>query len=254
MAKKSAGEGRRKRKEEPEKPQNAERWLLTYADMITLLMVFFVVMYALSKVETTKFTALAESLSSAFNMPGIQLESGQGGHSLSPTDAPLRPPPGTGLSPKQSAKRDPFLEKARSTLVSEIKTGSIHISTEARGIVLALSGDVYFREGSATLNEDSINMLEKVAELIVPLPNPVAVEGHSDNTPTPRTDRYGSNLMLSAARAVSVAQTLELLNVPRDRLSATGYGDAKPMRPNDTPEGRAQNRRVEILIRFDAGG
>jgi chemotaxis protein MotB len=252
VAKKSAGGPRPKRKEEPEKPQNAERWLLTYADMITLLMVFFVVMYALSKVEATKFNALAESLSSAFNMPGIQLESGQGGHSYSPTDAPLRPPPGTGLAPKQSSKRDPFIEKARSTLASDIKTGAIHVSTEARGIVLALSGDVFFKEGSATLNEDAINMLERVAELIVPLPNPIAVEGHSDNTPTPRGDRLGSNLMLSAARAVSVAQTLELLNLPKERVSATGYGDAKPARPNDTPEGRAQNRRVEILIRFDA--
>jgi chemotaxis protein MotB len=242
----------RKKKEEPEKPQNAERWLLTYSDMITLLMVLFVVLYAESKVEVTKYNALAESLSNAFNMPGVQSQDGQGGHSLSPTDSILTPPPGSGLAPKRSPKRDPFQEKARSTLSSEIKLGSIHITTEARGIVLALAGDSFFRSGSATLEEGAIATLSKVAELLRSLPNPIAVEGHSDNTLLARDDPMGSNLMLSAARAVAVTEALELLDIPKERLSATGFGDSKPARSNDTPEGRAYNRRVEILIRFDA--
>lgn len=242
----------RKKKEEVEKPQNAERWLLTYSDMITLIMVLFVVLYAESKVEVTKFNALAESLSSAFNMPGVQAREGQGGHSASPTDAVLTPPPGTGLAPKRSPKRDPFQEKAQSTLATEIRTGSIRMYTEARGIVLALAGDTFFKVGSADLEEGSIATLSKVAELLRGLPNPISVEGHSDNTLLPRGDPLGSNLMLSAARAVSVTEALELLDVPKERLSATGFGDTKPARPNDTPEGRAYNRRVEILIRFDA--
>jgi chemotaxis protein MotB len=242
----------RKKKEELEKPQNAERWLLTYSDMITLLMVLFVVLYAQSKVEVTKFNALAESLSNAFNMPGVQAQEGQGGHSLSPTDAILTPPPGTGLSPKKSPTRDRFQEKARSTLATEIKTGSIHVSTEARGIVLALAGDTFFKVGSADLSEGSIGVLSKVAELLRALPNPLAVEGHSDNSLMARGDPFGSNLMLSAARAVAVTEALELLDLPKERLSATGFGDSKPARSNDTPEGRAYNRRVEILIRFDA--
>jgi chemotaxis protein MotB len=241
-----------KKKEEPEKPQNAERWLLTYSDMITLLMVLFVVLYAQSKVEVTKFNALAESLSNAFNMPGVQSRDGEGGHSLSPTEAVLTPPPGSGLSPKKSPKRDPFQEKARSTLASEIKTGTIRMTTEARGIVLALAGDSFFKSGSANLEEGSINTLSKVAELLRNLPNPLAVEGHSDNTLLAREDPMGTNLMLSAARAVAVTEALELLDIPKERLSATGFGDSKPARPNDTPEGRAYNRRVEILIRFDA--
>ena len=172
----------RKKKEEVEKPQNAERWLLTYSDMITLIMVLFVVLYAESKVEVTKFNALAESLSSAFNMPGVQAREGQGGHSASPTDAVLTPPPGTGLAPKRSPKRDPFQEKAQSTLATEIRTGSIRMYTEARGIVLALAGDTFFKVGSADLEEGSIATLSKVAELLRGLPNPISVEGHSDNT------------------------------------------------------------------------
>jgi chemotaxis protein MotB len=242
----------RKKKEEPEKPQNAERWLLTYSDMITLLMVLFVVLYAQSKVDIVKFNALAESLSNAFSMPGVQSRDGEGGHSLSPTDAVLAPPPGTGLSPKLSSKKDTFQEKARSTLDTDIRTGAIHISTEARGIVLALAGDSFFKVGSAVLEEGTIATLSKVAELLRSLPNPIAVEGHSDNSPMARGDPWGSNLMLSAARAVAVTEALELLDIPKERLSSTGFGDAKPARPNDTPEGRAYNRRVEILIRFDA--
>jgi chemotaxis protein MotB len=185
-------------------------------------------------------------------MPGVQAREGEGGHSLSPTDAVLTPPPGTGLAPKKSPKTDPFQEKARSTLATEIRTGSIHMSTEARGIVLALAGDSFFKSGSANLEEGSITTLSKVAELLRGLPNPIAVEGHSDNTLMARDDPLGSNLMLSAARAVAVTEALELLDIPKERLSATGFGDSKPARPNDTPEGRAYNRRVEILIRFDA--
>jgi chemotaxis protein MotB len=242
----------RKKKEDPEKPQNSERWLLTYSDMITLLMVLFVILYSMSKVETTKFNALAESLSNAFSMPGVQSRDGEGGHSLSPTNAVLTPPPGTGLSPKKSSKKDSFQEKARSTLDSSIRTGQIHVSTEARGIVLALAGDSFFKVGSADLEEGTIGTLSKVAELLRGLPNPIGVEGHSDNSLMARGDPFGSNLMLSAARAVAVTEALELLDLPKERLSATGFGDAKPARPNDTPEGRAYNRRVEILIRFDA--
>jgi chemotaxis protein MotB len=242
----------RQKKPEEEPKENSERYMLTYSDMITLLMTLFVVLFAMSKVEVAKFNALSESLSNAFSMPGIQSREGEGGHSLSPTDAILTPPPGTGLSPKRSSKRDTFQEKARSTLDTEIRTGSIHMSTEARGIVLALAGDSFFKVGSANLEEGSIATLSKVAELLRGLPNPIAVEGHSDNSLIARGDPLGSNLMLSAARAVAVTEALELLDLPKERLSATGFGDAKPARPNDTPEGRAYNRRVEILIRFDA--
>lgn len=243
----------RKKMPEAEPHENAERYMLTYSDMITLLMTLFVVLYAQSKVDTTKFNALSESLSEAFTqVSGVQAREGDGGHSLSPTDRVLKPAPGTGLSPKKSPKMDNFLEKARSTLTSEIKSGNIHVSTEARGIVLALAGDTFFRSGSARLEEGSLDTLSKVAELIRELPNPIAIEGHTDTTAVGRDESFDSNLMLSAARAVAVTEALELLDLPKERLSATGFGDSKPARPNDTPEGRAYNRRVEILIRFDA--
>ncbi len=238
---------------EPEPEEKLERYMLTYSDMITLLMTLFVILYAMAKVDTAKFNALAESLSEAFTgVSGVQLGEGEGGHAIYSSDTALKPAPGTGLSPKLSSIRDNFLEKATSTLRTSIKTGRVQVNTEARGIVLALAGDTFFRSASAQLDEGAIDSIAQIAELIRDLPNPIAVEGHSDSMPTARGDRYESNLMLSAARAVTVAETLELLDVPKERLSATGFGDAKPMKPNDTPEGRAANRRVEILIRFEA--
>jgi chemotaxis protein MotB len=242
---------RRKKPEAPGPKDNEDRWLLTYADMITLLMVFFVVMYALSKVETTKFQELSESLSVAFNgMPGIQAE-GAGGHSASRTLTPLRAAPGTGLSPRPAKKSTPFMERATSTLQTQINTGAIRLNTEARGVVLGLSGDVFFREGQSALNPDALATLTQVAELLRDLPQPVVVEGYTDSTPLDPKSPFGSNLGLSAARAVSVAEALELLGLSPDRVSAAGYGDSHPLRSNDTPEGRAYNRRVDILIRFD---
>lgn len=242
---------RKKKAGEAEPHENEERWLLTYSDMITLLMVFFVVMYAMSRVETTKYEALSESLSVAFSgMPGIQAE-GAGGHSLSKTNVPIRAAPGTGLSPRPAKSSVPFLERATSTLQAQINTGIVRINTEARGVVLGLSGDVFFREGQASINPEALQTLQQVAELLRELPQPIVVEGYTDTTPVARGGDFTSNLGLSASRAVSVAEALELLGLDKERVSATGFGDAKPLRSNDTPEGRAYNRRVDILIRFD---
>ena len=242
---------RKKKPEEPDKPQNHERWLLTYSDMITLLMVFFVILYAMSSVSTSKYDALAESLSIAFNgLPGIQLEEGSGGHSVVPTPGPPKPPPGTGLSPKVSPKRQMFIEKASSTLTTELRTQAIQMSTEARGIVLSLSGDTFFAPGQAKLAEGTMPSLVKVAEVLESVKEDVVIEGHTDGSPLSRGATFGSNLMLSAARSVNVVEALDLIGVDKKRMSASGFGDAKPARSDDTPEGRAYNRRVDILILF----
>lgn len=242
---------RKKRKEEPEKPENSERWLLTYADLITLMMAFFVVMYAISNTETKKFEAVAESLSTAFSgMPGIQAE-GSGGYALISTNSSLRSAPGTGLSPRASKKATPFIQRATSTLQSGINTGTIRINTEARGVVVGLAGDIFFREGQSGLNPEALAILEEVASLLRDISLPIVVEGYTDDTPVDKTSLYGSNLGLSAARAVAVAEALELLGLSKERVSAAGYGDANPLRSNDSPEGRAYNRRVDILIRFE---
>jgi chemotaxis protein MotB len=144
------------------------------------------------------------------------------------------------------------MERATSTLSTSINTGSIRVITEARGVVLALSGDVFFREGQSSLNSDALGTLEAVAGLLRDTSQPIVIEGHTDATPVGRGEAWSSNLGLSAARAVSVAEALELLGLPAERVSATGFGDSKPLRANDSPEGRAYNRRVDILIRFDA--
>jgi chemotaxis protein MotB len=243
---------RKKKPEEPEKPQNHERWLLTYSDMITLLMVFFVVLYAMSNVSQAKFEALAESLSIVFDgLPGIQLQEGGGGHSVVVTSGPPKTTPGTGLAPKVSPKRSIFMEKATTTLASELRTQAIQMNTEARGIVLSLTGDTFFRPGEAVLKEGTLPSLVKVGELLQSVQDrEIVVEGHSDNSPMSPGGPWPSNLMLSAARSVNVVEALDLIGVSKARMSATGFGDSKPARTNDTPEGRAYNRRVDVLILF----
>jgi len=242
---------KKRKPEEPDKPQNHERWLLTYSDMITLLMVFFVVLFALSSVEQSKYEALAESLSIAFNgLPGIQLQEGGGGHSIIVTSGPPKTTPGTGLSPKMSPKRLIFMEKATTTIASELKTQAIQMNTEARGIVLSLSGDTFFRPGDALLAEGVMPSLVRVAELLQSVKENVVVEGHTDDSAVAPGAKYPTNLMLSAARAVNVVEALDLIGVDRNRMSATGFGDTRPAMPNDKPEGRAYNRRVDILILF----
>ncbi|MEI6389088.1 MAG: flagellar motor protein MotB, partial [Spirochaetota bacterium] len=236
----------KKKPEDPEKPVNHERWLLTYSDMITLLMVFFVVLYAMSSVSTAKFTVLAESLSLAFDgLPGIQLQEGGGGHSVVNTPGPPKPPPGTGASPRVSPRREIFIEKATSTLATEIRTGMIQMNTEARGIVLSLTGDTFFKPGATELAEGTMPSIVKVAELLESVKENIVVEGHTDASPVDRDSPLKSNLLLSATRAVNVVEALDLIGIDKRRMSATGFGDIKPSRPNDTPEGRAYNRRVD---------
>jgi chemotaxis protein MotB len=142
------------------------------------------------------------------------------------------------------------MEKATTTLASELRTQAIQMNTEARGVVLSLSGDTFFASGEAALAEGSMVHLVKVAELLESVKENVVVEGHTDNSLVSREAKYPSNLMLSAARAVNVAEALDLIGVDRNRMSASGFGDTKPSRSNDTPEGRAYNRRVDILILF----
>ena len=138
--------------------------MLTYSDMITLLMTFFIVLYAMATPSATKYKELSESLSAAFGgMPGIQAE-GSGGYALINTNSSLRSAPGKGLSPRRSKRVTPFMQRATSTLQSQINTGTIRINTEARGVIVGLSGDVFFREGQAGLSPEIIATLEPVAE------------------------------------------------------------------------------------------
>ncbi|MBM7856061.1 chemotaxis protein MotB [Desulfohalotomaculum tongense] len=233
--------------------ENHERWLITYADMITLLMIFFIVMYTMSKIDASRFQAIAESLHKAMGGRGAIMYDG----------AP-------GLTPATYEKTDPgdvqTLEMQETQSLLKIKEqiedyleknglqDKVTVELEDRGVVVSFMDVVLFPLGSAELNADSVEIIQKVGGILSQVSNYIRVEGHTDNLPI-NTVRFPSNWELSTARATRVVK--ELINthrLPPERLSATGYGEYRPRRPNDTAENRRHNRRVDIVVlrnRFD---
>ncbi|HVO39814.1 MAG TPA: OmpA family protein [Spirochaetia bacterium] len=240
----------RKIRRPPEHHEDLGRWLLTYADMITLLMLFFIILYAMSNVDTAKYEQLAQALASVFNggeftifdqnttggagvLPGVisgqRVESRGGGKRA-----------GTG---GQSTLRT----QALSSLQNLVKSGRVRVIPTDRGFAISLTSDLYFDSASADLKADMMPVLQEVSDFLARIPNSVIVEGHTDNVP-PDGKKWASNWQLSAERALAVLQALQDYGVAPDRMSASAYGDTRPVQSNDTPEGRSYNRRVDIVI------
>jgi chemotaxis protein MotB len=226
----------RARKQEEDK-ENHERWLITYADLITLLMVFFVVLYAMSMVDQKKYSELSQSLAIVFGQTG---RSGMldGGRTVIPDNAVH----------KQKRNITNTREQIRRMLQSMGLEGKISVRDEGRGIVLSVKDTVFFRPGSADLGSQAREVMSSLGKLLSPLPNSIRVEGHTDNIPI-RNARYYSNWELSTDRAISVLHYLtQNTAISPERLSAAGYGEYKPLTSNDNESGRAVNRRVDIVL------
>lgn len=225
---------------------NKERWLLTYSDLITLLMIFFVVMYALSSINAKKFQAIAMSLSNAMgggrsvlNQPGASI-TGISGGALDELE-----------TAKEMAEAN-NLELIRKELQEFIDRnglgGKVTVKVEERGVVLSFQDVALFPLGSADLTPNAREMIGKIGQILAKTQQYLRVEGHTDNLPI-NTRQFPSNWELSAARATSVVQELiHVLNFTPERLSATGYGEFRPRYPNDSDEHRQQNRRVDIVV------
>ena len=221
-----------------EKHENQERWLLTYADLITLLLVFFVVMYSISKADERKFSKLNASLQRAFNV--IVLE-GQDKTAVAGQDGPAV---GSSLIDDFIGVRTDILK-----LADEMGAqNNVSVTIQKEGIAISLSGNLLFDSGRADLKPESVKILDRIAQRLKNMPNEIRVEGHTDNIPVD-SEMYPTNWELSVARATVVTRYLtEVDGVPSQRLSAQGYGEFKPIVNNDTRENRARNRRVDILI------
>ena len=224
---------RRRRFEDKE---NLERWLLTYADLITLLLAFFIVMYSISQVDAKKFGKMSEALSGVLKGGTVVIKQG----------SQLGIMPGGGVlrtavlkSIGESIEKD-FMgmgnEKLVSTEVSE------------RGLVIHIMESALFRLGSAELTDKALETLDIVAGHLKSLPNHIRIEGHTDDRPI-STVRYPSNWELSSARATEVVRYLiENHGIRPDEISALGYGEFRPLAPNTNDENRAKNRRVDIVV------
>jgi len=273
MATASAKAHRRsKLHEEHEEHVNHERWLITYADMITLLMVLFIVLYSISQVDLAKFKQLKTGIAGGFGGP-TALAAVQGGAGAldgggAVFDAQLT---GNGTQPsaqaaeaaladaqhRASAARQErsVLEQAQHEIQSNLDQeglgDAVKFRLESRGLVVTIVSDkVLFDPGEADLKPQGARVIDKLAAALGRLPNRLSIEGHTDNTPI--SGRYPSNWELSTARATTVLRTMiERYGIAASRLQAAGYADTQPVAGNDDAAGRAANRRVEIVVLAD---
>jgi chemotaxis protein MotB len=244
---------RRKREEEHE---NHERWLVSYADFITLLFAFFVVMYALSSLNEGKYKVLSDSMTNAFRNVTVNAT----GQVIIPQTG-LPTPPRIVAPPKPAQpqpKADPVKQEQREkmknvakdimeALAPLVREGKVRVLETSRGVTIEIADSALFSVGQAQLNIESTRALRAVADVIATSDFPVTIEGHTDNVPI-KTAQFPSNWELSAVRATTVLRIFADAGVPPDRLTAIGYGETRPVEPNDSIEGRARNRRVSIQI------
>lgn len=234
-----------KRRPRDDDNENNDRWLLTYSDMITLLMIFFIMMYVISNVNAEKFQKIAMAFSEAFDSE----------MSSSLEDVTLPELPKLSDEEDDGAGDLSQLIQVKNELEGYLQEkglgNQVSIEMEERGLVISLKDIVLFPSGSANSTPQAKEIIADIGVRLQPLPNYIRVEGHTDNVPI-NTAEYPSNWELSVARATNVVQELIVqCDIASERLSATGYGEYRPKVANDSGENRQMNRRVDILILRD---
>jgi chemotaxis protein MotB len=241
----------RRKRGHPEAPhENGERWLLTYSDLITLLFVLFVVMYAISTTDIRKFVALAQSVSAAFNaevMTGqqpITITDGQDTTEISQTYDQSSSAQATDLRQIEATLEDYAISQG---LGAEVQVG-----TAPQGIVIRLNDALLFSSGRAHLDDKALAVVEKVSAVVRSLPNSIRIEGNTDDQP-PDGGLYPDNWELSTARALAVLGAMTQFGISPDRLSASGYAQYNPIVPNTDDASRTKNRRVDVVVLYPQG-
>ncbi|CUU46914.1 OmpA family protein [Clostridium beijerinckii] len=228
---------------------DTERWMLSYLDFITLMMIFFLMMYAISNVDTKKSQTLANSLKIGFN-------SGNGENVIAVSDSSNSPPTVIDQQNTQN-NSDSIAEEEKLSDVkkkvddlvnnSELK-GSVTTSIQERGLIISFNDSVFFNSGQSTIKPDWQGKLISISKILNDIDNYIHVEGHTDNVAI-NNDYFHSNWQLSAVRAANVVEFLiSKGSVKPERLSSVGYGEYRPVKDNNTEDGRAANRRVDIVI------
>jgi chemotaxis protein MotB len=263
---------RRRRHEDHE---NHEAWAIPYGDLVTLLLAFFVVMYAISSVNEGKYRVLSDSLSEAFHgtprspqpieasgahlQPIEQLPLTQV-HRLISASMPMRhvvpasnPPaaaqPGPAATPVAGpgSDLDEVAQDVSAALSSLVASGNVRVRRSDSWVAVDISTDILFGSGVARLSPQAVAALARLADVLKGFPNAVRVEGHTDNRPID-TAAFPSNWELSAARAASVVHLFMDRGIAAPRMAVVGYGEFRPTMANTTAAGRNANRRVEVLI------
>ncbi|HEY66270.1 MAG TPA: flagellar motor protein MotB [Caldilineae bacterium] len=223
------------------------RWLLTYADLITLLLAFFIVMYASSKSDLERFHEVVAAIQRGFGV-GVNILPAGGGTGILPEQGR-----GTIPLPELSQRSKDFIAISEILAARTAAQGTgrfVAVNMRREGIAITLSGALLFPSGGTELSPESIEILDEIARFLAPLPNQIRVEAHTDDLPT-NDPRYPTNWELSVARAVTVVRYLiEHGNIQPERLIAVGRAEYDPLFPNDSREHRALNRRADIVILY----
>jgi chemotaxis protein MotB len=236
---------RRARRKFDDDPENHERWLISYADFITLLFAFFVVMYALSSVNLGKYRVFSDALGDAFG--------GQGAAPVPNTEVQNVPIP----NPAQRRRAEQIRKDKEqmthlandlaSTLAPLVKEGKVKVTQNSRGVSVEINASVLFNPGDARLTLESREALTAVATLLKEDNHAIQVEGHTDIQPI-RNSSFPSNWELSAVRASSVVRLFIESGIAATRMTAVGHASNEPVASNEDPDGRARNRRVAVTI------
>jgi chemotaxis protein MotB len=247
----------RRNRRRREIPENHDRWLITYADLITLLMIFFVVLYAMSRIDVAKYEALSQSLQFEFSAADIPLEMGTGvGGALDPAQQP-KPVKTEDDKKAAEAQRKKAQEKELQDLlkvvIAYIKENHLESQIIAadtpKGILIRLSDLFLFDLGKADLKEDAVPVLNRLAALFSSLNTTISIEGHTDNLPMQAGGAFQDNWGLSSARSLSVVRYfVDTAKLDPKTFESAAYADTRPVVPNTNEANRQKNRRVEITV------
>jgi chemotaxis protein MotB len=240
------------KKEHEEAHENSERWLLTYSDLITLLMIFFIVMYASSNVDVKKYNSLAQSLNTALGSGGGGSMIGNEGGGIVDLGGVGSVETGSNAQSAATAAEQIDMQKLEGELNNYLKEEGLDksavVQLNERGLGIVLKDSIVFDSGIAEIRDVSIDKIVKIGRILNKTNSYVRVEGHTDNVPI-NTQLFKSNWQLSSIRAANVVELLiSQAGMSPDKISAVGYGEFRPIADNSTSEGRAKNRRVEIII------
>lgn len=252
------------RKKKHSSPENHERWLVSYADFITLLFAFFVVMFASNQTDKTHAKAVSEAIKKALDdgtlttriaaILGGSTDKTQKGNEMlrGPGGSRTKKPP-EGPEPLEAVPLTTPMKVLTDNLHEEIAAGSINLKMEPRGLVIGLQTASFFPSGGDGVAPEAYATLAKLAAVLNKVPNALRLEGHTDSIPI-NTPRFQSNWELSAARSIAMLRLLnQRFGVSSERMAVVGYADNAAIDSNETEKGRERNRRVDIVIVSDFG-
>jgi len=241
------------REEEPEEEGGGERWLVSYSDFITLLMVLFVVLYSMGQTDVEKYKQLAESMREAFSIGGsssdvidLQISEASGSSSEGGEASPIVIP---GI-PSEAPESEEVADRLTQMLVMSNLGSEVSVQTNVEGVLISLSEKLVFKSGTAKLPSDVYPILDVIIEMLKPIENSIRLVGHTDNQ-APEDPKYANNMELSVARAMVVADYLISKGIAPERITVSGRGEYQPIFKNDTEEHRALNGRVEIVVVYN---